>query len=602
MRLRYLSIKNYPPLNDIAISFSAESPLQRDCAIRFVVGVNGSGKTHLLQAITETFLCLARQQKPNFPVTLIYELGKGEKARTIIFDNPGDHGKPGWWQSNSDHNILPSHFQTEDWQNLILKVRDGGKDWEPLIQNGNWPGKRVGLPRTVIAYTTGETAPWDEIFHLEPSASDSSMDIISQSLDYDISQERPSGWTIQQEIEFQGQTGTDEGREAVRNLKKFQGAFSSGFSAGFSKQKSDQEICLFISPLLLKFALLAVSLPLAMDELRKHETDKDKKSFIQSLIKKPEKEQGLRRLFNQLGWVWPVCVSFTIEFNPEEWSEMEATFKRPLFQAMLGFASETIREPEPSTKRRLFFDLKSKNPADFANTLSDEAMTYHFGSTDTFEYLGDGLLSFLGGKNGQPYDHFKQLLSLNQQGIIEDIQIALRSTHTDDILLFDELSDGEQVYLGRMALFYLMQGRDDALLLLDEPESHFNDVWKREIVSIIDEVLGSQTNEVIISTHSSISLTDVFDDEIQLLKKEDGNAYVSRITSTTFGADPSEIMINIFDATDSIGKRSLEWLNQQLEKKWTPDQKEELEKIIKKIGPGLHRSELRTIWRKLSAS
>ena len=107
---------------------------------------------------------------------------------------------------------------------------------------------------------------------------------------------------------------------------------------------------------------------------------------------------------------------------------------------------------------------------------------------------------------------------------------------------------------------------------------------------------------MIISTHSSISLTDVFDDEIQLLKKEDGNAYISRITSTTFGADPSEIMINIFDATDSIGKRSLEWLNQQLEKKWTPDQKEELEKIIKKIGPGLHRSELRTIWRELNAS
>jgi predicted ATPase len=594
MRLRYLSLKNYPPLNDIAISFSAESPLQRDCAIRFVVGVNGSGKTHLLQAIIETFLCLARQQKPNFPVTLIYELGKGKQAQTIIFDNPGDHGKPGWWQSKSDHNILPSHFQTEDWQNLVLKVREDGKDWEPFIQNGNWPGKRVGLPRTVIAYTTGETAPWDTIFHLEPSASDSNMDIISQSLDYDTSQERPSGWTIQQEIEFQGQTGTDEGQEAVRELKKLQEEFST--------QKSDQEVCLFISPLLLKFALLAVSLPLAMDDLRKHETENDKKSFFQNLIKEPEKEHGLRRLFNQVGWIWPVCVSFTIDFSPEEWSEMEANFKRPLFQAMLGFASETIREPEPSTKRRLFFDLKSKNSADFANVLSDEAMITQFGSTDAFEYVGDGLLQFLGGKNGQPYDHFKQLLSMNQQGIIEDIQIALQSTHTDDILLFDELSDGEQVYLGRMALFYLMQGRDDALLLLDEPESHFNDVWKREIVSIIDEVIGSRANEVIISTHSSISLTDVFDDEIQLLKKEDGNAYVSRITSTTFGADPSEIMINIFNATDSIGKRSLEWLNQQLEKEWPPDQKDELEKIIKKIGPGLHRSELRTIWRKLNAS
>ena len=70
MRLRYLKLKNYPPLNDIAISFSADSPLDRECGIRFVVGVNGSGKTHLLQAVTETFISIARQTKPNFPVTL----------------------------------------------------------------------------------------------------------------------------------------------------------------------------------------------------------------------------------------------------------------------------------------------------------------------------------------------------------------------------------------------------------------------------------------------------------------------------------------------------------------------------------------------------
>jgi energy-coupling factor transporter ATP-binding protein EcfA2 len=281
---------------------------------------------------------------------------------------------------------------------------------------------------------------------------------------------------------------------------------------------------------------------------------------------------------------------------------MEANFKRPLLKAMLHFASETVREPDPSNKRRVFYDLKAKNSTDPSKVLSDEAMISQFGSTEGFEYVGDALLSFLGGQNGKPYDHFKQLLSIAQQGIIEDIQIAVKTTHTEDILMFDELSDGEQVFLGRMALFYLMKERDDALILLDEPESHFNDIWKREIVAIIDEVLGNQTNEVMISTHSSIALTDVFDDEIQLLKKKNGSSYISRITSTTFGADPSEIMINIFDATDSIGKRSFEWLNEQLKREWSLEEKQELEKIIKQIGPGLHRAELRTIWRKLNAS
>lgn len=466
MRLRYLALKNYPPLNDIAISFAAQSPLQRNCAIRFVVGVNGSGKTHLLQAVVETFLCLERRQAPNFPVSLIYELGQGEHVRTIVFDYPGDQGETGWWQSKSNPHILPLDFKPEDWQGLVKAIRRGEQKWEAFIQNGNWPGKRVGLPRTVLAYTTSETVPWEKIFHVEPPADDSSLDIMSQSLDYDTSQERPPEWTYQKEIEYLSRLGTEESRKAIEILKALED----------DKFVEDQEVCLFISPLLLKFALLAVSLPLAMDDLCRYETDADKQAFLEQLKKDPEAESGLRRLFNQVGWIWPVCVSFSIDFNPDEWSSMESQLKRSLFQAMMEFATEVIREPDPSNRRRIFFDLKAPNPADFSTSLSDEAMIQQFGSIDAFKYVGDALLSFLGGKDGRPYDHFKKLVSLYKQSLVDDIQLAVKTTHTDDVLMFDELSDGEQVFLGRMALFYLMQGRDDALILLDEPESHFNDV------------------------------------------------------------------------------------------------------------------------------
>jgi predicted ATPase len=71
MRLRYFRLQNYPPLADIPVNFSTESPLQRKCQIHFVVGVKGSGKTHLLQALTATFLALADRKRPHFPVTLI---------------------------------------------------------------------------------------------------------------------------------------------------------------------------------------------------------------------------------------------------------------------------------------------------------------------------------------------------------------------------------------------------------------------------------------------------------------------------------------------------------------------------------------------------
>jgi len=119
MRLRYFRVQNYPPIRDISLSFSAESPLQRECAIRFVVGVNGTGKTHLLQALTETFIALARQKPPHFPVTLIYELGYGKTRRTLIFDNPGNGQNEGWWQSVPGMPLLPPDFRKSDWRSII---------------------------------------------------------------------------------------------------------------------------------------------------------------------------------------------------------------------------------------------------------------------------------------------------------------------------------------------------------------------------------------------------------------------------------------------------------------------------------------------------
>ena len=84
------------------------------------------------------------------------------------------------------------------------------------------------------------------------------------------------------------------------------------------------------------------------------------------------------------------------------------------------------------------------------------------------------------------------------------------------MLLYDWLSDGERMFLGRIALFYLLKGQDNALLILDEPETHFNDIWKRRLVDILDGALGDLASDVIISTHSSIALTDVFAEEIGL--------------------------------------------------------------------------------------
>ena len=88
-----------------------------------------------------------------------------------------------------------------------------------------------------------------------------------------------------------------------------------------------------------------------------------------------------------------------------------------------------------------------------------------------------------------------RLRDWERTGLLEDITLTVKRLHQpesadgepDDIIVtYDQLSDGEQMLLGRMGLLFLLRGQDGSLLLLDEPETHFNDVWKREIVEMVD--------------------------------------------------------------------------------------------------------------------
>jgi hypothetical protein len=590
MRLRYLHVRNYPPLEDVELSFRKPVLPERECAIRFVVGVNGSGKTHLLQALAETFLAMARQKPPHFPVTLIYELGEGDNNRIVMFDSPGLAREAGWWKSTHTAGFAGADAYTENnWRDVIAQARSGHEHWEPLIRDGNWPGEGAGLPVAVLAYTTGCLDPWQELFRTEPPAGD--IDIVSQAEDYNIAIERPAGWSRQQELDYQAMQTTEEARAELSRLRQL--------AEEAVTKEHDQTICQLLDPVQLKFALLAVSLRQAMKDYRQFATDEAAQSFMQQIRDNPDADQGIRRLLSQVGWAWPVSVVLQVDFNPDSWGRSDAMLKRSVLQALYMLCNEAIREPEPSTRRRLFFDLKAKCSFDPSTVLSSGAMEQYFGDVNAYEYAGDALLQFLGGPNCSPYDSFKTLLDLRRQGLLTDIQIAIRKADVDDILMFDELSDGEQVYLGRMALFHLLKDESDALLLLDEPEVHFNDKWKREIVDIIDGVLKDRANDVLIATHSSITLTDVFNDEIILFDKKEGHSVPREIRSTTFGADPSEVMIRLFGVPDSMGERALEWLDAQLDRKWTSNDLPELEQLLERVGPGFHRSELRGILRRL---
>jgi ABC-type cobalamin/Fe3+-siderophores transport system ATPase subunit len=158
---------------------------------------------------------------------------------------------------------------------------------------------------------------------------------------------------------------------------------------------------------------------------------------------------------------------------------------------------------------------------------------------------------------------------------------------------WDWLSDGERSFIGRMCLFMLF-GEDESLILLDEPEVHFNDYWKRHIVSMMHQVFEgkekSDKSHVLIATHSSISLSDVPSADVLILKRP------GLLTSSTkppdiqtFGADPSDIMVHVFDAPHAMGEYSVDEIENWLEDAYEISEKERrrfLQEKLKQVSPG----------------
>lgn len=600
MRLRYLHLQNYPPIADITVCFASGSPLARECAIRFVVGVNGSGKSNLLRAVAEVFLALADLRVPAFPVSLVYELGvrSSPNHRTLLLHCPGQRQHASLW--------LHERFAFDDQngqevfdtciEHLNLKGVPMVPGFVSLIAPGSWPLRdssppQIALPSAVLAYTTGDLRPWRSVWNRNQHA-----DGLLEGGDDTQSDERPAGWTAAQENALQAarQVGGDTPRLAINTGNAETNRFRRP---------------VLLDATLLKCALLAVALPQAFIETADYPLRAETDAAMAKPRRRDDNKSALQELLERGGWHSLVSVAFRSRLQTAQWDQKLGETAHDWWLC----ASEVIAEPHPvEVRRTLMFDLKGPFDAQgpsFLSAARDELQTC--------TSQGEALWTLLGGaRDASAFDLFTRLLELKQAGLFDDVLLRLRRAPVADrdeaisandvgVLRYEELSDGEQMVLGRMALFHLLQGQQDALLLLDEPETHFNDKWKREIVDIIDDAIGHATNDVLISTHSAIVLSDVFNNEIVMVQKTAEGSTVRSVDEPTFATDPSALMMTVFGADDSIGKRAQEFIEGKLRQATgTPAEMVDLEHLIARMGSGFYRSELRTLlntWRDKNA-
>lgn len=560
MRLRYLHLQNYPPISDIKVCFASGSPLARACAIRFVVGVNGSGKSNLLRAVAEVFLALADLRVPAFPVSLVYELGvRGTpNHRTLLLHCPGNRQHASLWLD--EKYAFPDDTDQELFEQTIEHLQQHRtpmvRGFTPLIAPGNWPLRdsnppQIALPSAVLAYTTGDLRPWRSVWSRNQRA-----DGLLDSNDDVQSEERPAGWTAAQESALLAaqQGGSDVPRRTPNT--------NSG--------ETDLFRCpVLLDATLLKCALLAVTLPQSFVGTANYPLRAEDDVAMAKLHERNSNKSSLQELLERGGWQHLVSVAFRSRLQTAQWDQQLCETAHDWWLC----ASEVLTEPHPVEQRRtVWFDLNGAfetQGQSFMSPIRDELKNCRS--------QGEALWALLGGaKNASSFDLFSRLLELKQKGLFDDVLLRLRRHPMPDVVTdaakrdigvirYEELSDGEQMFMGRMALLHLLSGRQDSLLLLDEPETHFNDLWKRDVVSVVDDALANTSADVLIATHAALMLTDALKEELVVLERttpvddagpSESGVRILDAQTHTFGATGDHPLRDIFGAPDTVGRRA----------------------------------------------
>lgn len=160
-------------------------------------------------------------------------------------------------------------------------------------------------------------------------------------------------------------------------------------------------------------------------------------------------------------------------------------------------------------------------------------ITPEFASTTTLEHLYLYLRSVndlkkLAAHYESQQEFFKALESTYISKILSEVRIRLQRRNADGSLTFRDLSEGEQQLLMVLGLLRFTK-EDEALFLLDEPDTHLNPAWSVQYLEFMRRVVGDQpTSHVIMCTHNPLVISSLKREEVRIMQRNntDGRVYV----------------------------------------------------------------------------
>ncbi|MEZ4616421.1 MAG: hypothetical protein R2867_13090 [Caldilineaceae bacterium] len=514
MKIESLYVAEYRILKDLRIDFSrgGNSALdpQRGYTLDFLVGVNGTGKTTVLQFLGRLLVALYEQDTFPIPFRLVYTLTSaevGDERRITVTNIP---------EESVD---IPSNEVNAGAERFYYR-EEGGTE-----QRGRLPNTL--LPELVVVYTTGSEREWLAALQ-SPSAPSEEAAPDQMQLEAPVEQpgHRPNFAIFH-----------EEDPPSPQNVLFIQAAHSS---------------------------LVALCGLLAAEQ------------YYQIQLREEASAQSVLRSVLDALRLEPLG-GFSLRIRAHQ--NLTPPYQREILEALGDCADKTLTQ---GADQLLIFDM-TKQIEKFQNGVEQKSLLQLYNSPTT---LFRNLYRLY--EHRPFYDPPLQEVNLFFKRTVGKHNAATTDEAATDeaatmLQLFDWLSDGERSFLARMALFALFRA-DDLLILLDEPEVHFNDVWKREIVHTLDQIMQDHASHALITTHSSITLTDVPSKDVIVLQRVDGATTGADVVSErkfqTFGADPSDIMVHVFGTQSASGEHSRRFIRREIGNRNTVNELDELAAIV----------------------
>lgn len=129
---------------------------------------------------------------------------------------------------------------------------------------------------------------------------------------------------------------------------------------------------------------------------------------------------------------------------------------------------------------------------------------------------------------GDSYRFFQYVEGSYIADLLDDVQIFVQHKYADDLLSFEQLSEGELQLLTVLGLMRITH-QDQCLFLLDEPDTHLNPIWKLRYFDEIEKVLKQDEDEIlqgdsqiIITTHDPMMIGSLKKEQVRVLRTQDG--------------------------------------------------------------------------------